>query len=54
MSRLTLKFKPDYDDYLNASQAATFNRPTIVLVVLMGSSPSHHPGPRAGLALGGE
>ncbi len=36
MSRLTLKFKPDYDDYLNASQAATFNRPTIVLVVLMG------------------
>ncbi|MBG0788209.1 MAG: hypothetical protein H0S79_24235, partial [Anaerolineaceae bacterium] len=36
MARMTLKFKPDYDDYLNVSQAATFNRPTIVLVVVMG------------------
>lgn len=36
MSRLTFKFKPNYDDYLNVTQAATFNRPTIVLVILMG------------------
>ncbi|MBG0770104.1 MAG: YcxB family protein [Anaerolineaceae bacterium] len=36
MARMTLKFKPDYEDYLNVSQAATFNRPTLVLVILMG------------------
>ena len=36
MSRLSVKFKPDYDDYLNVTQAATFNRPTVVLVILMG------------------
>jgi len=36
MSRLNIKFKPDYDDYLNVTQAATFNRPTVVLVILMG------------------
>ena len=36
MSRVNIKFKPDYDDYLNVSQAATFNRPTVVLVILMG------------------
>ena len=36
MARMTLKFKPEYEDYLSVNQAATFNRPTIVLVILMG------------------
>lgn len=36
MARLSLTFKPDYDDYRTVNQAATFNKPTIVLVVLMG------------------
>ena len=36
MARMTLKFKPEYEDYLAVTQAATFNRPTIILVILMG------------------
>jgi len=33
---MTFVFKPDYEDYLAVNQAATFNRPTMILVILMG------------------
>jgi hypothetical protein len=36
MARLSLTFKPDYDDYRTVNQAATFNKPTIILMILMG------------------
>lgn len=36
MARLSLTFKPDYDDYRTVSQAATFNKPTVILIILMG------------------
>ena len=36
MGRLSLTFKPDYDDYRTVNQAATFNKPTIILMILMG------------------
>ncbi len=36
MARMTFVFKPDYQDYLAVNQAATFNRPTMILVILMG------------------
>ena len=36
MARLSLTFKPDYDDYHTVNQAATFNKPTVILIILMG------------------
>jgi hypothetical protein len=36
MTRIQLKCQPDYENYLAVNHAATFNAPTIVLIVLMG------------------
>ncbi len=35
MARIKLSFKPDYEDYLAVSKAATFNKPTLILMGIM-------------------
>ncbi len=35
MARIKLNFKPDYEDYLAVSKAATFNKPTLILMGIM-------------------
>lgn len=36
MASVQIKFKPGYDDFLAAGKATTYNKPTIVLLVIMG------------------
>lgn len=36
MASVQIKFKPEYDDFLTVGKATTFNKTTIVLLVLMG------------------
>jgi len=36
MQELKLKFDPTYEDYLAINKATTFNKPSLVLLVLMG------------------
>lgn len=36
MQELNLKFHPTYEDYLSINKATTFNKPSLVLLVLMG------------------
>ena len=36
MASIQIKFKPNYDDFLTVGKATTYNKTTIVLLVLMG------------------
>ncbi len=36
MEKIHLEFTPEYEDYLAVSRAATYNRPTIILIAIMG------------------
>ena len=35
MENIKIEFQPSYDDYLTVSRATAFNKPTLVLIVLM-------------------
>jgi hypothetical protein len=36
MDKIQLEFQPTYEDYLTVSRAATYNRPTRILIIAMG------------------
>jgi len=36
MARIEIEFTPSYEDYLKTSMATTFNKPTLVILLLMG------------------
>lgn len=36
MARIKLTYQPDYENYLRINRATTYNKPTIVLAVVMG------------------